>query len=499
MTSSARGVDPRDGVRDAILLALVALVLRMGVVLVYGQSVPPADDGTFYQVVAERIAQGEGYTWAWPDGVVTFAAHYPVGYAALLGAAYAVLGASPVVAMFVNAILGAVAVFATHRVAARVSTRVGALCAAAFVAISPTLVGYTLAVMTEGAVAAGLIVATWLAVRSSEKASQGRGGIGALIGVGLALGVTTLVRPQSLLMAPVLGAIAAGPGLDRAWRGRLSRRAGGAAAVTVACLLVCAPWTVRNCLRMDRCVFVSANGGWNLLIGTFPEGRGAFVPVDGSRVPETCRDVFAEAEKDACFGAAGRRRIARDPAGWLRLIPAKLRSTFDFTASASAYLSAAGSSADGGAARWALGAAEVGLRRLLLALALLAAWLWGRSSVAGREGPGRASWEWLRAGLLAAGLLCLFGPFAWISHGAFVLLAASVGEPSRRSVFLAAGGAVAVTLVVHAVFFGAGRYSMVLEPLLACTAGAIWSWRRRAAPSETPVKGALFDTSVRTG
>src|SRR5256885_7855973 len=46
----------------------------------------------FYHAVATRIARGAGYTWAWPDGVVTYAAHYPVGYPALLGAAYAVFG-----------------------------------------------------------------------------------------------------------------------------------------------------------------------------------------------------------------------------------------------------------------------------------------------------------------------------------------------------------------------------------------------------------------------
>ena len=80
---------------------------------------PPADDGSFYHAVAIRIAHGAGYTWAWPDGVVTYAAHYPVGYPALLGATYALLGATPLSAMLLNALLGALLVVGVHACALR--------------------------------------------------------------------------------------------------------------------------------------------------------------------------------------------------------------------------------------------------------------------------------------------------------------------------------------------------------------------------------------------
>ena len=69
--------------------------------------------------MAARIAVGAGYTWAWPDGVVTYAAPYPVGYPALLGFVYALFGASPLSAMLLNAALGALLVVGVHGCALR--------------------------------------------------------------------------------------------------------------------------------------------------------------------------------------------------------------------------------------------------------------------------------------------------------------------------------------------------------------------------------------------
>ena len=137
-------------------------LLRVLVVCWAKDRFPPADDGTFYHVVAQRIAHGQGYTWLWPDGAVTYAAHYPVGYPALLGLAYALFGSQPVVAMVVNAVLGALSVFAAQRAVIRYGSRRQALLAALLLALHPGLVFYTPALMTEGVTAELLVVATWL-------------------------------------------------------------------------------------------------------------------------------------------------------------------------------------------------------------------------------------------------------------------------------------------------------------------------------------------------
>src|SRR4029079_8391323 len=108
--------------RPAILTLVIALAVRLAVVAWAAGRFPPAADGTYYQRIAERIAEGLGYTWLWPDGAVTYAAHYPVGYPALAGALYALFGPRPAVAMALNALLGALAAYAVHRMVQRAAS-----------------------------------------------------------------------------------------------------------------------------------------------------------------------------------------------------------------------------------------------------------------------------------------------------------------------------------------------------------------------------------------
>ncbi|HEX4445643.1 MAG TPA: hypothetical protein VH044_02875, partial [Polyangiaceae bacterium] len=105
--------EPRH--RDGLGIALLALLARLGVVFWGHARFPAVEDGHYYDLLARRIASGEGYTWLWPDGTVTFVAHYPVGYPALLGAAYALFGAAPAVAMTLQAVLGAASAYCAFR------------------------------------------------------------------------------------------------------------------------------------------------------------------------------------------------------------------------------------------------------------------------------------------------------------------------------------------------------------------------------------------------
>ena len=291
-------------------------------------AIPPAADGTYYHVLAGRLASGQGYTWLWPDGAVTYAAHYPVGYPALLALAYSVLGATPFVAMVVNAILGSAGAWAAYDLLARVTSRRLALAGGLAVGLHPALLPYTAALMTEGVTAALLVVATALAARGRD-AARGRRTFAWLLGSGVVLGLATLVRPQSLALAPLLGWMAVRPEPRR-----FLQRARVAIGLTVLALGICAPWTARNCVRMEKCALVSVNGGWNLAIGTQTKDGGW----QEMAVPDRCKEVFAEAAKDACFGAAALDVITAHPLSWLARAPAKLRVTFDYFGAAPWYL-----------------------------------------------------------------------------------------------------------------------------------------------------------------
>lgn len=458
---------------DALVLGAAGLGLRLAAVFWGAPRFPPAADGTFYDTVARRIAAGDGYTWLWPDGAVTYAAHYPVGYPALIGALYAVFGASPAVAMLFNAVLGTAAVVATYWLGAEFAARRWACLGALVAALHPSLVLYTPAIMTEGVTAALYVIATWVACHWARSAGLGWGWL-----LGLVLGATLLVRPQSLLLVPVLGAVAAyrDRGSDRARPARVVTSFWfRAVMVTGIALLVCAPWTLRNCQRMGRCVLVSANGGWNLLIGTAEQAKGAWIALTDMGVPVECREVFEEAQKDACFGEAAVRRIVERPGVWVGLVPSKWGATFDYPAAPAHYLRMSNPTLFSHEDEQRLVTLETVFSRCLLALSLL--------GFVGLPGPARR----LRVLLGVCGLTSMVSPFAWPA----VLCLLALGAIQWRVLTKArplgvALSALALTALIHAVFFGAGRYALVggyLAGLLAIAGSA-----KLGQPPPTPAK-----------
>jgi hypothetical protein len=198
--------------RDVWLLFFGALFVRLAVCVWAWDVVPPTADGSFYHVVAQRIAAGLGYTWLWPDGAVTYAAHYPVGYPTIMGALYALFGPIPGAVMVFNAAIGSLAIVATygicwrtiHATAWKASARQASLLVCAWLALSPTLVGYTPALMTEGAVGAFVIFAARCSIAWQEREQRDWVRWAALFAMITCLAMATYLRPQSVLLAPVV-------------------------------------------------------------------------------------------------------------------------------------------------------------------------------------------------------------------------------------------------------------------------------------------------------
>ncbi|MEM9694905.1 MAG: hypothetical protein AAGA56_20335 [Myxococcota bacterium] len=444
---------------DVAVIVVLAAVARAVVVLWAGNAFPPTADGHYYHLLAVRLAEGQGYTWQWPDGSVDYAAHYPVGFSALLALAYTLAGSTaPVVGATLQAVIGVLGAGAATIVGWSLGADHGRLVgrvAGALVALHPGLLLYTPALMTEGLIASLLLVVVALAMEGRRRESY----VMRTLSV-VALGVAVLVRPQCLVLAPALGWLFWHPSAAR------GRRATGAVLAVVGTLAVCAPWTVRNCHRMNRCALVSMNGGWNLLIGTDPSPDGGWSEL---KVPKGCEQVYSEAEKDRCFQRAAMATIAAAPRRWLALVPAKWAGTFRAVNAGPWYLEAANAERFPAGLRRATSAVEVIFERILLALALVAAFghWWRRSG-----GRYRSVARWLLAGGL---LFCVLPP----ATPAFLLFAAVASGASTPAIALA-GWHVASTAAIHAVFFGGGRYQLVLWGLLSVVAarGAVEVWTR---------------------
>jgi hypothetical protein len=328
------------------------------------------------------------------------------------------------------------------------------------VALHPVLVPYTAAVMTEGPTASLLVIAAAIAAHARRVGfvEESRRKFWLLLGAtGLVMGIATLVRPQCLVLAPMLGFLAFDASKP------LKRAIAGGVIATLVALLVCAPWTARNCKRMEKCALVSVNGGWNLAIGTQTDNGGWHEIT----VPDACKTVFQEAAKDECFGREARKVIVDRPGDWLARAPAKLRATFDYFGAAPWYLHTANAAQFPYEAKVVLGAIETLVSRLLLAAALVALFRLPAASTS-------SVWSTrARKGACVIGLIaCVLVP-GTIGYLALVIATLALGlSHLRRAPLVLPFTALVIlaTALTHAVFFGAGRYGIVVVPLVALMA-----------------------------
>jgi len=439
-------------------LFLLALLPRLYIALAWPRE--PVWDGHYYDFGARRIAEGFGYS----DGSVIGGqtvwhpwCHYPVGYSGFLAIFYYFFGAGPRVGPVANAVVGALTCVLVHRLALTAVSTTRARIAGAVTAANPGLIAYTALLMTEPLAGFGLLLSAWLFLRDRDRPLRG----GAF--AGLALGLSTLVRPPSLLVAPALWFFTrkgSGP------RASLKRWLGPAVALVV-CLLTVLPWTVRNCRVMDGCAFVSTNAGWNLMIGAMPRATGRFETV---RATDGCPVVTGQVQQDRCWADAGIAHVLADPLRWLSLAPKKLGFTFDHESFPVGYLAEANPTAWPEARRETARGVFGTVHRLLLGLAALAAV--ARPTFRGDK-KRLFSWlPWLVVmALTGVGFAADTHPF-WPLAVAVVAIAAVPlpGAPSRGGVIGYLAFLVASVAAVSIVFFGEDRYHMVATPALCLLA-----------------------------
>lgn len=450
-------------------LALVALLPRLYVAIAWTRE--PVWDGHYYDFGARRIAAGLGYS----DGVEVWHpwCHFPVGYSGVLAAVYKLFGDGPRAAAIFNALIGVALAVATHRMARYEFSTWRARTAGLLCALYPGLIVYSALVMTEPLSALALVLAGWAWVRDRER----RPLRGAAL-FGFALGLGTLVHPSFMAYVPALLLLHRDTAFS-AFRRSSIRHSLALVAIAAVCAIVpVVPWTLRNCRVMDRCAFVSTNGGWNLAIGSFPRATGRFETLRSS---DGCAVVTGQVQQDHCWRDLALRAIRADPGRWLRLVPKKLGYTFDHESFPVEYLHEADPD------RWPEGR-RTGGRGLLTAAhrALLTAA--GFGIVPGFGRTARRIFEMLALGATMAAVSL----YAWIADNApfyFIALAVAVlgwlpvqGNAYQGAVFRWSLACVAATLATHAVFFGEDRYHIVVTPMLCILAvGAFRTHAERAS------------------
>lgn len=225
-----------------VLILLLAFALRAVYALHFAPPLSFVDDDTFFFNAGKELAHGQGYVtplaafFRVPS--LPTAEHpplYPVLLAGLSKAGVVSINAE----RMLNVVIGTVTTLLVGLVAGRISGRRAALVAAGLCATYPAFVASDGAIMSETLFAA-LVAATLLqALRLLSKWSWP-----GLVGLGALIALATLTRSEGLLLWPLLVVPIAtySP----------ARRIATITAAAAGCVIVLAPWVIRNWVELGR-------------------------------------------------------------------------------------------------------------------------------------------------------------------------------------------------------------------------------------------------------
>lgn len=329
--------------RHLPLLIAGSVALRVAAASYLGGEVselPGISDQLSYHLLAMRVADGSGFSFAeghWPAtpaGEPT--AHWSYLYTLYLAAVYATAGVQPLVARLLQAtVVGVLHPWLAFRIGHRLFGPVSGTLAAVFAGVYGYFVYYAGGLLTEAFYFVAILwtfdVATRLAAGRSTPPLR------TWIELGVAIGVTALLRQVFLVFTPVLALwlclVAPDPGSRWAW-GRLRPRVRGVAVTALAAALLIAPWTIRNYRAFGQFVPLNTNAGFAFYWGNHPAHGSRFVPLFSgptyaTLIPAELRDLNEAALDRALLGRAF-DEIARDPWRYVRLSITRVPEYFRF-------------------------------------------------------------------------------------------------------------------------------------------------------------------------
>jgi hypothetical protein len=234
-------------------LAAVGLALRIWFAVDVTGASSMIGDGLEYLGLAHGIADGHGYVSPFtPPGMEAVAsAHKPPLYPLLLAVVALFGGTGHVPFQIVSGLAGTGTVVVCAMLAFRLAGARAAVIAAAIGAVYPVFLVADASLRAESLYGLLIALALLAAYRAWERPTGWR-----LLTLGVVIALATLARSEGLALLVLLGV----PIAFRAAPGGLAPLA-RLGILTVACVVVLAPWLIRCWIVFDRPVFISTNSG----------------------------------------------------------------------------------------------------------------------------------------------------------------------------------------------------------------------------------------------
>jgi hypothetical protein len=288
----------------------LAIVMRLAWILVTTPA--PVSDHEWYYSRAVGLAAGLGYQI---DGAPT--AFFPVGYPAFLALLFLAAGPSIFAGQLANVVLYAGVIWLTYALAnVLFKSRFVAGTSAGLLTLYPNHVAQAAILSTEALFLFLSLLGIWLLLKPDRRFI-----LAPLAGA--VFGLACLVKPQAVMLpCVVLGAHR----LSDALFPSSAHLAKVLLCVYAVLCLGLAPWLVRDYRVFSGFVFVSTNGGMNLLIGNNPKATGTYMSREALPTPiqEASSAARNEYERDAIERRFALEFLRSDPFHALRLWPRKL-------------------------------------------------------------------------------------------------------------------------------------------------------------------------------
>jgi hypothetical protein len=307
MNAIARGnLDRRLG----LIGILLVLVCSAGLAIWSGDSLRYGDEIDYHELAQSLVHKHE---FATSSGRITL--FRPPGYAFGLAAVYEVTE-SPVVAKLLNCLALAASCYLLMRLSRRIFPTYSAL--APYLVLFYPVFLYAASTLYPQTFGGLLFLASILLLSGPELGWRRQ------VAAGLIYGILCLAIPSFLYISPFfLAYLLFGRQRPDKWSVASCAVFGAAIAITIA------PWTIRNSMEFHAFVPVSANGGFNLVIGNSPATRANGKPT----LKEACGQVPYipnEVEFDRALTRCAIDWITGSPKAATRLYFGKLLNYFNF-------------------------------------------------------------------------------------------------------------------------------------------------------------------------